>query len=218
MSARLLLLSAGTICVAALGWLGSTASARPQGNASAQTSTTVPVPASCGTGDPLVDVNQALLNGVDVDASGTYIWAYDRTVAERIRYWKTGDRSFCEIRQIEGTFETIDGDSPAKTGAIHAGTTGIFHSFDAYTFTGTYDPGTHQTHGQLATIDLGCRILDQRTYYCTVARGNVADGSGYYFPGGRGNVSLDSGYFNYDAGSRGHWLQLGTRVFGDITS
>jgi hypothetical protein len=212
---RLFLLVAGGLCAAVLaGSIGSLADARTGGPATAQT---VPVPASCGAGDPLVDVTQTVLNALDSDASGNYVWAYDRTATMRVRYWKTGDRTFCEARQIEGTFESVDGDSPAKTGVIHPGITGTFHSLDAWTFTGAYDPGTHQTHGQLATIDQGCHIIDQTRYYCTVARGNIADGSSYYFPGGRGNNTLDSGYFNYDAGSRGHWLQLGNRVFGDIT-
>lgn len=39
----------------------------------------------------------------------------------------------------------------------------------------------------------------------------------YYFPGGFGNYTFESGYFYYDAGSNGHWLQLGLRNFGDIT-
>jgi hypothetical protein len=178
---------------------------------------TLDFPSVCGTGTPIVDVTQTLLNGIDVNTAGTYLWAYDRTINEHVRYYQLGPNSFCKTRQIDGTFETINGDSPGGTGAIHAGITGTIHSVEAWSFTSTFDPGTHQTHGQLATIDLGCHVQGQPFYfYCTVARGNDADGAAYYFPSGFAHYSLESGYFLYDAGSHGRWLQIGSRSIGDI--
>jgi len=177
-----------------------------------------PFPAPCGSGTPIVDVTQTELNGLDSNADGSYIWAYDRTYTIRTRYWQIGSNQFCLEQQLEGTFETITGDSPGGTGIVHAGLTGRFQSVDAFTFTGAYDPGTHQTHGQLATVDLGCHVIDEHHWYCTIAPGNTAGGHLYYFPGGFGNLTLDSGYFYYDAGTHGHWLQLGTRSIGDIIS
>jgi hypothetical protein len=175
----------------------------------------VPFPAPCGKGVPLVDVTQTLLNGIDVDDTSE-AWAYDRTLTSRIRFWQTGTRTFCEVRQIQGTFESIAGPSPARGGTIRAGITGTFVSIDAWTFNGEFDAGSRATHGTLATIDLGCQIFSRTQWYCPGSRGNSADSFTYYFPGGRSNTTLQSGYFLYDAGTRGRWLQLGLRSYGDI--
>jgi hypothetical protein len=168
--------------------------------------------AACGNTTPIVDVNWTIYNTVDTDASGNRAWAVDPTATQRMRIWQTGPNAFCEVRQIQGTFSSIAGVSPAGTGTISAGVTGTFSSIDTQTFGGTFDPGSRPTQGTLANFDDACRIdpNDPTKWRC-------AGSAGTYFPAGRSNrVFPASGFFLYDGGAHGRWLELGTRSLGDI--
>lgn len=210
------ILAAALTAAAVSGFAATTTSGAPLGDRQTRTplltSGARALESACGTTTPIVDVIWTITNTVDTDASGTRAWSVDPTTTQRMRIWQTGPDSFCEVRQVEGTFNSIAGESPAGTGTISAGVTGSFVSIDTQTFTGTFDPGSRPTHGTLSTFDDACQINpdDHTKWQC---RG----GGGTYFPAGRSNrVFPASGIFLYDGGSHGRWLEFGARSLGDI--
>src|SRR5690349_15399017 len=53
-------------------------------------------------GEPVINVEQRILNDADSGEAGNY-WAYD-TIERQIKVWKTSDTTFCAAVDYEGQF------------------------------------------------------------------------------------------------------------------
>ncbi|HVA29781.1 MAG TPA: hypothetical protein VMU58_00795 [Gaiellaceae bacterium] len=112
-------------------------------------------PPQCG-GTMIVNVTYTLTNDADSGVAGN-AWAND-TVKRHLQVFDLGDGTFCAVINDTGSFVTSAGPSPANTGMVSPGISGVLNGgYSTNNFDGTLvtDP-VYATHGNLGSFNLGC--------------------------------------------------------------
>lgn len=107
-------------------------------------------------GDPIINVEQKIINDVDSGEAGNY-WAYD-TIERKITAWKVADGKYCATVNYEGNFAAIAGQrSPGNTGTLTGNEKGEFKGGYVANITGQLlaNP-TLKTEGSIGTTDYKC--------------------------------------------------------------
>ncbi|HEV2193772.1 MAG TPA: hypothetical protein VGR54_09165 [Nitrosopumilaceae archaeon] len=88
--------------------------------------------------------------------SGFYgYWALDN-YEKHIKIWQTSLGNFYVVTNYEGTWQTFAGAlSPGAGVAESKDASGCFEGGYVATFSGTFTPGDHSTHGDIGTFDYG---------------------------------------------------------------
>jgi hypothetical protein len=160
---------------------------------------------ACPASAPVVNVVQKVIDDVD-SGQGSNNWAYDEFV-RRIQVVQTAT-GFCATVSFSGSFETIPGTSPGKTGTVAEGLVGTFEGGYVATFTGALNPGLNRTKGNIGSVDYGCDVAGNCPGYVSWLD--------LYFPGYAGFTYSWWGWI-YHGGNNGSWTNASTGNSGDIT-
>jgi len=161
----------------------------------------------CGSGKPVINVVEKVLNDADSAVGGTY-WALDN-VTRQIQVWQTGPDTFCATVQYEGSFTTFAGNSPSGLSTVSADITGTIHGGYTATFEGTLsNPDGTATHGNIGTVDYQCDPNGNCPGY--------VDWVGMYFPG-YSNFAQPWWGWIYRTPHNGTWVNASSGNSGDIT-
>lgn len=110
------------------------------------------------TGDPIINVEQSIINDADSGQAGNY-WAFD-TIERHIKVWKKSDAVFCATVTYEGRFAAIAGQrSPGNTGILTGSEKGEFEGGYVAAITGSLltNPSL-PTHGSIGKTDYRCDV------------------------------------------------------------
>lgn len=120
-----------------------------------------------GQGNPLINVNRRVINGIENPP-----WAH-LNFKQKIQVWETDSNSFCAALTFRGDFdsEAFAGEpSPGAQfvegedgGTLTGDEEGQFEGGFRMTFDGEFNPSGTQTRGSLGTVDQGC---EQSTNSC----------------------------------------------------
>lgn len=110
------------------------------------------------TGNPVIDVNQKIINDVDSGEAGNY-WAFD-TFNRHMQVWLQVDNSYCALVKYDGTFDAQAGQrSPGNTGILTGSENGNFDGGYRANIVGTLKQTPDlPTHGSIGTTDYQCDI------------------------------------------------------------
>jgi hypothetical protein len=179
---------------------------------------------ACPPGRKILNVVRKVINAVD---SGTgdnvdgFPWWADSEYVQQIQVVQTGPGAFCATVKSQGSFESVEGDSPgcddngtcdSPAGEIGAGVIGTFQGGMINTFTGTFNPGAMRTKGSIGTLDAGCDPSTPAGCPAPVFSAWLDD----YFPGFSG-LDLPWWGWVYHAGNNGIWVNKTDGNEGDIT-
>jgi hypothetical protein len=156
----------------------------------------------------LVNVHFTVLNDADSGFAGNE-WAND-TLHRTLKIWQEKDGSYCAVVGDTGSFVTLDGTSPNKTGNVVAGIEGRLQGGYVATFSGTpASSPAYATRGNLGTFDYKCTGVDQ----CTGTRPSFLD---YFSPAP--SYELPAWGWIYRTAKNGVWVNQSAGSAGDITS
>jgi len=165
----------------------------------------------CPNGTLIVNVTQKITNDRD-DSGGASFWALDDYV-RHIQVVDLGDGTFCANVSYQGSFTTIAGPSPQKTGTVGEGVVGTFEGGYLWTFSGTPlsppDPD-HKTKGSIGSFDYNC--LHDSPDDCS----GYVDWTTFYFSS---TAAFDPAWWGwtYHGGNNGSWVDSSDGNSGDIT-
>jgi len=110
------------------------------------------------TGDPIINIQQKILNDADSGEAGNY-WAFD-TIVRHIKVWQETPTSFCATVAYEGQFAGVAGQrSPGNTGVLTGTEKGTFDGGYRADITGTLlSTPSLPTHGAIGTTNYQCDI------------------------------------------------------------
>lgn len=167
------------------------------------------LPTACnGTGTTLlVNVTYTLTNDADSGFAGNE-WASD-TIHRTLKVWRESDGSYCAVVGDTGSFVTLAGVSPNKSGTVTAGITGRVQGGYVATFTGTQaSTPAYATSGNLGTFDLQC----DTSFNCPGARPSFTS---YFDPAP--SYTLTAWGWIYRTAENGTWVNQKSGSSGDIT-
>jgi hypothetical protein len=110
------------------------------------------------TGNPIINVNEKVLNTVDSGQGGNY-WAFDN-INRHIQVWQNDNNTFCVLVQNSGKFDGQAGqNSPGNTGVLTGNEDGSFQGGYRARISGILKgtPGW-ETKGSVGTTDYDCDI------------------------------------------------------------
>ena len=165
-----------------------------------------PQPDGCPEDKPMVVSAFATFRNVVDEGLDGHVWALDQGT-QYIQIWQLGENAYCVKRMETGTFVTFAGASPAGTGAIPAGVTGLFQGTTYLRIYGNFEPKV-PVNGYIGDFDAQC----QQDGSCAGQRLRT---STLYFS--RTN-KVDFGWFQFtaDGGTCGKWSQTASGSVGDI--
>lgn len=112
---------------------------------------------ACPPSSPIVvNVTETVTNDLAAGLDG-HPWAL-QAYTRQIVVFKTGPRTYCAITNTRGTFGTLAALSPAGTGTVSSGITGIFSAgLGSTNFTAKWRP-LAPTSGSLGNFDFRCSL------------------------------------------------------------
>ncbi len=126
--------------------------------------------------------------------------------------WQERDGSYCAVVGDTGSFVTLAGTSPNKTGTVEAGITGRMQGGYVATFTGTpVASPAYATRGNLGSFDYKCTGVNQ----CTGTRPSFLD---YVTLTPQTSYDLPAWGWIYRTAKNGTWVNQSSGSAGDITS
>ena len=205
--------------------LGTFSSTQPSANAQTNPAThhsiltfdpTPFVSTTCSNTTPVIDVALRGINSPDAATIATTgpeapYWASDNWT-ERLRVWHREDGTFCAIALYDGTFTTLGGTSPNRTGKVNPGITGSIRGGRRFTFTGDWRP-SRQTTGNLGVISSGCTIATNRLSFTCQTQ---LKWESFFFASWSHSAGLYDEWL-YSSSGHGTWLQTTDGNRGDIT-
>jgi hypothetical protein len=166
------------------------------------------LPSACnGNGARLlVNVTFTLTNDADSGFAGNE-WASD-TMHRKLRIWREADGSYCAVVGDTGSFTTLAGTSPNKTGTVPAGISGRMQGGYVATFTGTpASTAPYAEHGNLGSFDLQC----DTSFNCPGAHPSFTS---YFDPAPA--YTLTAWGWIYRTARNGTWVNQASGSSGDI--
>ncbi len=163
-------------------------------------------PPQCG-GTMIVNVTYTLTNDFDSGVAGN-AWAND-TVKRHLQVFDLGDGTFCAAVNDTGSFVTFAGTSPAGTGTVSAGISGVLNGgYITNDFTGTLvtDPA-YATHGNLGSFNLQC----DSSFNCP------GDHPSFLSYVSTGDWTQPAWGWTYHTAQNGNWVNSSGGNSGDIT-
>jgi len=158
----------------------------------------------------------------DEDSGNVGYWALDN-YEKQIKIWQTSPGNFLVVTKYEGTWHTFAGALSPGLGTLQSkDASGCFEGGYVATFSGTFAPGTHKTHGNIGTFDYGGTKAD--ILKGTYGNGQTGDPAHFnylstYFTGvpvsGPGSFNEDPWGWDYHFGSQ-LWHNFSTGTTGDI--
>lgn len=155
----------------------------------------------------LVNVTFTVENDADSGFAGNE-WASD-AIHRKLRIWREADGSYCAVAGDTGSFTTLAGTSPNRTGTVPAGVTGRLQGGYVATFTGTLAAtAPYASHGHLGSFDLQC----DASFNCPGAHPSFTS---YFDP--TPSYTLTGWGWIYRTAENGTWVNQATGSSGDIT-
>ncbi|HZE05918.1 MAG TPA: hypothetical protein VE127_11875 [Solirubrobacteraceae bacterium] len=155
----------------------------------------------------LVNVTFTLTNDADSGFPGNE-WASD-TIHRKLRIWHEANGNYCAVVGDTGSFTTLAGTSPNKTGTLSAGVTGRLQGGYVATFSGTpAATAPYAGHGNLGSFDLQC----DQSFDCPGAHPSFTS---YFDPAP--SYTLTAWGWIYRTAKNGTWVNQSAGSSGDIT-
>lgn len=164
---------------------------------------------ACGAGTVIVNVLQGVRNDADSGVAGN-AWANDNYFRNIVVVRKSSS-TYCAITRYAGGFTTYAGLSPAGTGTVTAGISGVMgggyrtNVFSAASFT-----PSKPVSGYIGTYNYAC----DPAFNCP---GRVNWTTFYFNSGAGATTELDWWGWLYVTRSHGSWLNAVSGNAGDIT-